>query len=451
MPSLSEMPSEILHNIFRNLPPEDKDTLTLISCDIKNVAAPIIEEHKALKRQYGICHCASANEKFPTVTALLLEFIRKPHLTFYPKRLTIDALHSESDDDWDHPKNLSEREQIRHETSTSPLSQSLPGFEFVIINGDESWCLVSVLRVLKNLRLLDLTSDSLTHQFSFRELWDPLKCDDRSPILPHLTEVRLRRSHDAQKLGSLTNIEQFSKLPSVKTIQVNNFSEPDYIYFLNHKRSNRIATYLTELTILNSSFGTRALCDFLSSCQALQSFSYTAGWQPATGVEEDQYSLQDYYWICQALVNHASTTLQKLKVLPPTIQGDGDFVGHFDRFQTLKVLEINVKLVVRDSFSRGQRVLASLPSSLEMLILHAESQDSFDKMRHIIRDILIREREKLPHLKHALLMTPKGSTDLCSGEEGYQYQSLVEECEKMGLMITAEVDDEYTLSQLERG
>ena len=313
MASLAAMPTELSQAIFHYLPPEDKDSLSLVSHRVREVAAPILEEHQALKQEYGMRKCATFDPDSTTVTTLLLEILRQPYLAFYIKKLTIDGWYHHWIEALNHCHQSFDDDRIlRQQAQVFFSPRILDIFDDNMRDGDESSCLVLLLCLLPNLSTFSVIDEGSASFCAFEMLKHTLTHNRDRGLLAHLANVYFlssrRHLDEAEERfdRSLDTIDEISLLPSVKNIKVKEFSHADQLHRPFGKEVRR-PSQVTELGFLRSRIGAKALFGFLRGFPLLESFTYTSG--RLSRFRKARRITDDIYWICHSLQLHANKTL----------------------------------------------------------------------------------------------------------------------------------------------
>ena len=91
---MESLPSELLQNLGKYLPPDAVDPFTSTSKHIRRVLQPLISRHQGLKRKFGHAVCGKARYH-GSIARLLINLLVRPELRFYVRGLTVEDWHNE--------------------------------------------------------------------------------------------------------------------------------------------------------------------------------------------------------------------------------------------------------------------------------------------------------------------------------------------------------------------
>jgi hypothetical protein len=367
--SFTILPNELIYQISQRVQPADLENYGCTSHRIRNIAAPLVQEHSQLKAEYtriSLNHAAAAE--------LLYEICTHPWIALYPKSLEI-----KSNRNWktlEHPRNR-DRAQVERITVKKSLVEEedirdlirrtglIPTHEMErwldeINRGEEDHLFALMLACLPNVERLIFRLD---HE-RMEQVKEMVRLIKQQPSFPHRPKAlsKLTDARVLEKEGSTTcDLELFpllASLPGLKMLHgrnlVGRYRQCYRDGWLNYPGASPTITHVSLETCGMSVEGLEMLC---GNIKALRSFKYIAH-RPGWGLHRMSDTLKS-----------ARSTLEELVL--STGAGESRYIGPLRTFTALKHLTVDSSMLVQRS--KMQRAVEILPASIETATLAGNS------------------------------------------------------------------------------
>ena len=406
MARLSDLPTEILQEIFCQVEPDDIESLALGSRYIYAASSQALEEHRILKRQYTeIHHTARVNpgeernlSSDRQLPELLKIVINNPRVGLYIKKLIVEGCEEDVKDDVNAPWiNGQDMVHIRYspddidlfldsfrtlpELSTfDPLPDMIQFWNELFKTGNDAAVFALLMMHCPNLSTLDY-ADRGTDVIPIMSAFDLMsRCPD-SKSLRRLKHLRFDHSSWPTGTGSTFAINltrSLLNLPSLESIHGINIDSAQ------HSEVGgpwpRQSSKLKDVSFHSCRISDKSLHELLEATIQLRSFSCT------------QATL-DPYWIRAALQSSARHSLECLKLRNTSDRRrKAKYMGSLKLFTVLRTVEVDQHHLA----TRNTRFEDNLPLSLQSLTMH-----HLTEFEHTLRMLIDAnaERRVLPHVQ----------------------------------------------------
>ena len=456
MPSILDLPKELLDHIIRLVPPFDLLSLALSEKSLHLYLKNALKQHLAFQKEYSVLsfcidihdtsdpppYANSYDAKDPLL--FLGRIIQDPFIALYPKTVSIgpyvDEEKSFGDDEDEEmiarreiviQNHLTELKTMFEKCDAIPVEEKSKMIDTI---GDERY-------QSNTIALLITLLPNITHIASQDWFWD-----DASQTIRETVHRIAQSNHDPQSPShgmALTKLAHFSMshtdiddadipegerfdaygpfamLPSMRTLSGNCV---DGIEFIWPSQPQTVSSYVTEINITRGCISSEAFEALLSRISALKRFTYTYTQSPAVFTEN--YDPAGYV---KSLREYAATSLQLLDISSDleTDAGSDDGpeypgVGSLKMFTSLEEVSLEHTMFQTSRFdlSAGsdyqsingrafvtyrklihttQRLVGILPASVKSLkLLHTKDGDN---MQELFEGMVEMKAQKLPKLE----------------------------------------------------
>lgn len=215
--------------------------------------------------------------------------------------------------------------------------------------------------------------------------------------LAKLTSVTMSPS-DRKSSVELQPIEIFSKLPSVKIINVGGIYDTSHGLELIEPT---VSSNVTDLNVMYGDVSPQRLMLLLQSFESLQSFTY---WP--TNDSDSEHSF-DAFSIITSLLACARDSLRELHIRAGSV--NKEYMGSLRKFRVLEYLETDTVLLFGESCLLAQNFQSSLPISIQEVKLHGSHPNRRAFRVHL--DSLSESLESFPNLSKIELCETRMSRD----------------------------------------
>lgn len=362
--SFSALPNELIFQISQRVQPADLENYGNTSNRIKDIAAPFVQEHRKLKREYtkiAVNHVAAAK--------LLYDMCARPWIAFYPESVELRA-----NKNWKTFANARNREQaalveeitrkrsliedddIRdflHRTKFIPAHERDYWLE-EITKGDEDYLLALMLVALPNIKTLTIRLDH-TKLESVKEMIRAIKRQAHDingcKALSKLESVYvLEKETSSNGVCDLEIFPLLASLPGIKTLHGRNlvgmYRECYRDGWLSYPGASPNIENIYLETCGMSVEGLEKLTDSITGLRSFKYVAHRSGW--------GLHRISD-------LLKNARGTLEELVL--STGSGESRFIGTLRGFTALRHVTVDSDML----FQRGkiQRAVDLLPASIE--------------------------------------------------------------------------------------
>ena len=370
--SFNALPNELIYQISERVQPADLENYGRTSHRIKEIAAPLVQEHRQLKAEYtkiSVNHVAAAK--------MLYELCARPWIALYPESVELRGHRS-----WRNfggPRNRERAvlvaEVIRKRAFVDEAdlrdilrrTRLIPAHEVdrwleQINTGDEDFLFALMLACLPNIRRLTIQLDH-TKLEQVKEMIRSIK--RRTPdvhgdrALSKLKDVYVLEKDTSD--NGVCDLEMFPLLASLPGIQSMHGRNLVGLYrdcyrdgWLDYPGASSTIEHIYLETCGMSVEGLEKLCNSIKSLRSFKYIAHRAGW--------GLHRISD-------LLKNARGTLEELVL--STGSGPSRFIGTLRGFTALK----NVKIDTDMLFQRGKisRAVDILPASIETATLAGNS------------------------------------------------------------------------------
>ena len=446
MPSLVDLPNELLERILDFVEPNDLDNFTR-SCKILHKLADdsrVEDSSRLLDHMYRKVHLKRIENGWGDFTIfefpeLLGGFLIAPRMADYVKEMAVNpwkvcwddpivpdpfnAWEEEDDDElyrpypdlfvpgpiqpWGEEEEEEEEEDLyrpypglmRVFQAAVKDSESIPAEEkehwiSKIKAGDQNPVIALLFPRLHYLTSLVIILDDREDLFMLKALRSIAK-NPHSPSLSRLREVEIHGTNAPTHRLELATA--CAALPSVISLEAHRLVEgpldsPDSTYEPAPQSSS-----VRDLKIIGCRFSPNTLFKLIRSAKSLRSLTYTY-WCPYDGTH------LSFAWVRAALLQFASTSLEELTLRRSHSSPEGERMEcSFKSYRNLRVLNIDYGLLMGDKFRTTNKIVTGLPASLEILNLYGCDASGYRPRSKWIPELvnwIIRVKErKIPCLK----------------------------------------------------
>ena len=437
MVGFASIPNEIIVHVWRQvLDPGDVESFALTTKTIYELGSSFIKEHEKLRARF------SSIELWPHSARKLKGLLLHPRAALYVRSISIDGWF----DGWLDPEDTGEESEDYHSSypkdSMELFISSIRGAPFdledevvywlnALESGDEAIICSLILTRLPNVRSLNLYDAGSTRILLLDTIYRIGKSRD-TQALSRLTEVQLELE-DFRVAEGFNWVRTFATLPSVKAIEASNIGhnydhpEDGYTYdypdvdlpdigypkkgcisrhedydcyhMVCHERHFALLpkiSAVTQLKFVDCIINSEALCRFIGSLQALESFVYFSG--------TSSYDIDDYHEVVNALSTHARCTLRKLRLHTPC-----EYLGlpiDFTDFEVMEELQMQYHMLLVDQ--RRSKLADILPPSVQKVHLGQPFREVGWTVENHVLDLTLDKAERLPNLRELTIGPHEG-------------------------------------------
>ena len=393
MANFASLPSELVYEIFRLVPPEDFENFAQISRNVHALALPFLTEHRTLIRKY---HTLRNNTGSDSIAALLSTVLANPRLGSYAREVDFGHLTNPK------PRAASitvyTKEELDIFTMAALNSECLkkPSEEDVldekefwlqkIEDGNEDVLLAILLPLLPNLVKLSAGKTAFAPIEWFDSAIQNATFASK-PTLSKLSQIRLKASEVHRY--PLKEIQRFCALPSLRTI-VAPMASGDRTYL--SELIPDIYSNVTHLKLWESCIDSQALYEFLRAFPKLRAFTYSHVNFLSPRV------FHDVFLIRSSLLAHCKATLQSLTLLSPNSRFCS-FMGSLRDFEALREIYTEWSSLIPDTNRGGLQLNEHMPASLVRLKLHDNYSREQSEYERVIKSAQYAKEHRLKDLK----------------------------------------------------
>ena len=361
--SLSDLPSELIYAISYRVPPDTIEAYGRTCHRIRNIAAPLIKEHRQLLAEYTKSTLNNA-----TAAYTLYAICARPWIRLYPTSLEVMAnRHRRSLVD---PKTAKQRataqaitlqKQEVKDTDIRELIQETGLFKPYEVDtwiqevdrGDEDYLFALLISLLPNLQCLRINLDREKLE-QVKEMLRRIKRQTGSSR----ALSKLKVVHVLEKEGSGScDLEMFplaAALPGVERMHGRNlvgmYRECYRDGWMSYPGASASITHISLETCGMSVEGLETLMKSLRKLQSFKYVAHRAGW--------GLHALAE-------LLREARESLHTLEI--STGSGSSRYVGTLRPFAALKHLTLDSDMIMKNG--KMQRAVDILPASIERVTL----------------------------------------------------------------------------------
>lgn len=422
MATFSGLPSEVLLMILLMVSIDDIENFTLASKKLHNLGTDRLQRHLQLKRKYSFCNLTKDDESYPIIMKFLGDVLKNPEIASYVKELSIERWIPEWTTTNDHWRDQRLEDNINAAVLRLVPKQDIQEWHEAIGSGDEDPAITLLLLSLPELGCLNIQNIGETSNFFYATL-NSIATGDSNVPLSRLTHVRLH-SPRSSFITSLDPVIRFARLPSVRSITALNIwtCEP---YDFDRLRLAPRSSNVSDLAFDSSDISPKLFYAFIEGFRALRSFTYKV-----TTSERFAYSARecDPYWMRVALLAHATSTLETLKLVCHA--AENPYLGDMASFHTLRHLDIELRSMIRyEDMSNSRSLINALPTTLETLVLRITFQDSYhDSIPRMMLALAKFKQNLTPNLREVKIRAHYSAT-VC-------YNDIVEDYASKGIRLT---------------
>ena len=368
--SFEALPNELICQISQRVQPADIENYGCTSHRIRNIAAPLVLEHRQLRKDYtkvSLNHVSAAK--------LFYEMCTRPWVALYPRHLEI-----KSNKDWRSFENSRSRVQgaqveeiklkrsrIDEEDIWNLLQKKglIPEDEMDIWvqevdRGDEDYLFAVLLACLPNLERLVVRLDHIRLE-QVKEMVRAIKRQASTPTRPKALSKLFDARVTEREGATSCDLELFPLLASLPGIQLLHGRNLVGLYrecyrdgWMSYPGASSTITNISLETCGMSVEGLEKLCGSVKGLRSFKYVAHRAGW--------GLHRIAD-------LLKHARGTLEELVL--STGSGQSRFIGTLRGFTALKHLTVDSGMLIQ----RGKmsRAVDILPASIETATLAGNS------------------------------------------------------------------------------
>lgn len=380
MARFSDIPAELILDIIAFVQLEDLENFAQSCQRCQIIASPALKKHRLLIRQYSTIKDVEAR----TISKTLKQVLMNPQTGRYIRNITLNHVRDPKWFSYNAGYSVEDLQLFvaasRNSSFLSPPGEAPLSYRSVIERGDEDILLAILLPLLPNLTSLSLPRvDNGRHS-----CWT----SDLLSYVPHASTPTLAKLSTVCIKGEYPHLSEavmYASLPSMKSLSVLSVSTCGYddahVFGQGQKFSS---SYITNLELWECKMPSRHLQNFLLGCHCLQSFAYSCG------IGGDPNTRSAYY-IRQALLNKAKSTLRKLTILG--CSGHTTCVmGTLRPFEVLEEVCTDWELLVSLSLNRAEpmplRIMKSFPASLRKLRLNDEIGRAIEHHSQLVESVV---------------------------------------------------------------
>lgn len=364
--SFSGLPSELIYAISYRVPPDSLEAYGCTCHGIRDIAAPLIKEHRELLADYTRANLNKAN-----ATRMLSAICVRPWIRLYPKALEVMA--------GDRRRTIDSPRTLKHKASTRPSSVQKQEMEISDIRdlvegtgliephdvntwveqigmGDEDHLFALLIALCPNLRTLriNLAREKLEQ---VKEIIRRVRkeCGGQSRALQNLRDIYVFEKDGSS--SSSCDLELFplaAALPGLERIHgrnlVGTYRECYRDGWVEYPGASPSITHISLETCGMSVEGLETLIQSLRNLQSFKYIAHRANW----GLR----AVADLFRSCR-------DSLHTLEI--STGSGSAQYVGSLRSFAVLKHLTLDTDML--KTGGRMQRAVDILPSSIERVTL----------------------------------------------------------------------------------
>lgn len=417
MASFAELPNELVSKILWQADPRDLESLSAIAKHVYRLAAPLLQEHRKLKRQYTSLEppeVGVGKDVGNWFAEHLITILQNPRIALYVTDLHLTYWH----DCWKplhripDPADLSKYhmsypahmlDHLEHAVRTADTIPPDQSGEWItrIRGGDEDPIIALLLLHMPNLQTLVHDLYCQPSQEKVRKTIQHIVHTKNQSYLSQLRQVTVdyESRHDGDVADDCNLLQAYMLIPSVQSLHVRSLcitdaSEELDPYYLGYTSN------ISELAFTGGFIGTNPLSQLITQTSCLQSFT----WKTHRYCESYHQGPFDSISLSKALMSNASHTLESL-----TLRASGyktTSLGSLHGFERLRTIDTDVALLFNADGSDILTWPKRLPPSLEKLSLALEEDHILQTPENFceaFRCLLCARKDKTPHLKNILI------------------------------------------------
>lgn len=384
MSRLLDLPTELLHIIVQCVKPHDVENFTLSCKRVHEVARNRLIEHRVLKA--GLREVESGSGHFPgryRFSELLELILVQPRHADYVSRMVIAG--------WYHcqysESMLSAFAAAVKSTKLIPCEEKEDWIS-KIKRGNENPVIALLLTRLHCLSSISIDLNLLPDDFILKTVKRIVK----APGLVSLAQLRKVEinggvcTHRKWRLATA-----FAALPSVVSLTACCLAEESRGSAEPSFDVAPLSSAVQDLNIDRCRVSEDAVLNIIASTRSLRSFRYC----------RPRASTHPFLaWICGALVQHASTSLENLTLCCSKVNESLDnFECGFQSYTKLRTLTIDLGLYLGDEIRTADMILDLLPASLEVLTFLRCYTCTHAWLTESVQCMIKSKKRKLPHLR----------------------------------------------------
>ena len=398
MSHLLDLPNELLDIVVEYVKPHDIENFTFSCKRLHKLARSRLIEHQVLKA--GLRKIESGWDHFPgcyRFPELLELFLVEPRDADYVSKMIVhgwcpfwgeisrdgyDSYHCQYSE-----SRMRAFEEAAENTKSIPCEETEDWISKINV-GNENAVIALLLTRLHCLTSIRIDLDPSPDYFIFKTVKGIVEAPG-SLSLSQLREVEINGGLGAQHEWRLATA--FAALPSVVSLTARSLVEEPPgsakpTFDLAPKSSS-----VQDLNIDLCRVSEDAVLNLITSTKSLHSFAYC---------RRSDSSQPSFAWICDALLRHAPTSLEKLSIRCKDISSTLDNVEcGFPGFTDLSVLTIDHALCLGDRTRTADEMVDLFPASLEVLTLLGSYIYNDAWFKELVQCITRTKEKKLPCLK----------------------------------------------------
>ena len=406
---MESLPSELLQDLAKYLPPEAIDPVTSTSKHIRRVLQPLILCHQGLKREFGYAVCGKARYN-GSIARLLINVLVKPELRFYVRGLTVEGWYNELYDGnpLSHPEVYQDVYESREDAAAiEPKVATIDTVRGVFR---------ILLWSLKELRILRLVAAPGDESGVFRVIFDVRNRPSHTsqhpspPSLQNLRAVQLDSGAEGST-WAIATAQVFSYLSSLRSLSLVGIHDNQRNRWM--VKSSAKPSNVEHLSLQSCLIEDKIMCSFVRDFPRLKSLELeleAEALPPPTGLTSSSPArgLTDCSWLGIALQAFHKDTLETLRLrsTPPFAQTN--FIGDISGLSRLRYLDISAGGLL--NWDEGD---ALLPESLvELCVDFGDASEGFRIVGVYCEGLVKAKSRDHPSLRRIVLKYDHESSEL---------------------------------------
>ena len=413
--SFAALPNELIFEIANRIRPDDIESYELINHRFRDIARPVIREHRQLKDQYTklfLGHVSAAK--------LLYEMCARPWIQWYPRVLTVQA--NRRWRSFENPRRDEDKQEVwaisarRSVINSEDLIELLRRTRLIsepeihawldaTALGDEDYLFALILACLPNLERLIIRLDYQR----LEQVKEMIRRIKRQPVstdapraLPRLIDARVLE-REGSNTPDLEIFPLIASLPGIRTLHARNLAGFYRACFRDgwptYAGASMTITHISLSSCGMSSEGLEKICGSIKGLRSFKYVAHRAGW----GLNN-----------VAILLKSAHHTLEELEM--STGSGESRFMGTLRQFTVLRHLTVDSGMLIRHR--QMQRAVEILPASIETATLCGNSLTPAFEERFLAD--LYRPSFSFPRLRRLSVDDSWGKRDI--GKERLKFQ-----------------------------
>ena len=465
MTRLEDLATEIILDILDLVPPEDLESLSLVSKRVRQAASPLLDEHrKALEEQDRVWDRYLLKENFPshehtdTLADLLcivstdqrlakmVQALRVRDETWLDQKLNRGSWRPNETFVGALPSLRKSRRHASHRTRIQLLEDVVRQNDMVPEAEKDVWInrlrarceataillLLCKLPALQNFQIDFLYADHSLPYHQFLRMLERILAGLAFPLnsTPPVTRPCQILKHvmitfDECQFTSIDVVRLFLSLPSISSLSCSSLvMEPGRP--MTNTRTNLHRSTIKQLRFNDCALNLEALDEILPDVTSLENFTYAYYLSDDSplldAIEEFGYSIPNIHAALPIIASKIGRSLESL-VLSTEIEGYdfrrmGTTTQPIDAsrdLRSLKKLSVSTNLLLSEDTSDISKMASKLPASLESLVLHWIKRapvDNINALGRVLGEFQVQVEAELPLLEELAVRGVYGKDEM---------------------------------------